>query len=89
MMPQAAQDELRSFWSISTTEVLAALQSSADGLTANAAAERIACIGQSVAEAVKRSFYRHDRQYVGRYVIHRPSAGRQKFRGRVAHTSIG
>lgn len=59
MMSQA---ELRSFWSLSTEEVLAASQSSPNGLAASAATERRARIGHSVAEAVKRLFYRHERQ---------------------------
>ncbi|GBC76666.1 Magnesium-transporting ATPase, P-type 1 [bacterium HR08] len=55
MMPQAARNELRSFWSLPTAEVLAALQSSPNGLAASAAAERLAHIGPNVLGERKRS----------------------------------
>ena len=55
MMPQAAKDELRSFWSLPTAEVLAALQSSPNGLAVDAAAERLARIGPNTLGERKRS----------------------------------
>lgn len=55
MMPQAAQDELRSFWSLQTAEVLAALQSSPNGLAAGTAAERLARFGPNTLSERKSS----------------------------------
>lgn len=49
------QDALRAFWSIPTADVMSALQSSANGLTGDAAAERLARIGPNVLGERKRS----------------------------------
>ncbi len=48
-------DELRSFWSMPTADVLAALQSSSSGLAADVAAERLVRTGPNVLSERKRS----------------------------------
>jgi len=55
MMSLGAPDELRSFWSMPTADVLSALQSSASGLAADTAAERLARTGPNVLGERKRS----------------------------------
>ena len=49
------QDAPRAFWSMPTADVMSALQSSANGLTGEAAAERLAHVGPNVLGERKRS----------------------------------
>lgn len=55
MMSLKGPDELRSFWSMPTADVLAALQSSSSGLAADVAAERLVRTGPNVLSERKRS----------------------------------